>query len=97
MFTLKVDEINKRLLVPTILNAAVTAEQRCTDITHCAGVDSVITIIETVFFAVNACNIGTRDQEPVVGGKSPTLKFEHVTEFEEMWIKLMWFSYKKVK
>lgn len=72
----------------TILNAAVTAKQRCTDITPCAGLDSLITIIiETIFFAVNACDIGTRDQAPEVGGKMSTLKFEHVTEFEEMWIK----------
>lgn len=56
--------------MPTILNAAVTAEQRCTDITPCAVVDSLITIIETIFFAVNACNIGTRDQVPDVGGEN---------------------------
>lgn len=73
--------------MPTILNAAVTAKQSCTDITPCAGVDSLITIIETVFFAVNACNIGTRDEVPDVGGKIPTIKFEHLTEFQEMWIK----------
>lgn len=56
--------------MPTILNAAVTAKQRCTDITPCAGVDSLITIIETVFFSVNACDIGTRDVVPDVGGQN---------------------------